>query len=73
VVLDPVDPKNGPVIPLELVGVTSVFSVRIPTLQEFKDDENDSDYEDEITDSGNDEVDFEKDDSDNAGLLVLVK
>jgi hypothetical protein len=40
---------------------------------EFKDDENDSDYEDEITDSDNDEVDFEKDDGDNAGLLVLVK
>ena len=41
---------------------------------EFEDDVNDSDYEfeDEITDSENDEVDFEKDDGDNAGLLVLV-
>jgi hypothetical protein len=39
---------------------------------EFKDYENDSDYEDEISDSENDEVDFEKDDGDNAGLLVLV-
>ena len=37
VVLDPVDPKNDLVIPLELVGVTSVFSVRTPTRQEFED------------------------------------
>ena len=40
VVLDPVDPKNNLVIPLELVGVTSVFSLRIPIHQEFKDDDN---------------------------------
>ena len=33
VVSDPVDPKNDLVIPLELVGVTSVFSVRTPTRQ----------------------------------------
>jgi hypothetical protein len=40
VVLDPVDPKNDLVIPLELVGVTSVFSVRTQTRQEFEDDDN---------------------------------
>ena len=40
VVLDPVDPENDLFIPLELVGVTSVFSVRTPTRQEFKDDDN---------------------------------
>ncbi len=38
VVSDPVDPENNLVIPLELVGVTSVFSVRTPTRQEFEDD-----------------------------------
>ena len=31
VVSDLVDPKNNLLIPLELVGVTSVFSVRTPT------------------------------------------
>ena len=40
VVSDPVDPENDLVIPLELVGVTSVFSVRTPTRQEFEDDDN---------------------------------
>ena len=31
VVSDPVDPENNLVIPLELVGVTSLFSVMTPT------------------------------------------
>ena len=38
VVSDPLDPKNDLVIPLELVGVTSVLSVRTPARQEFKDE-----------------------------------
>ena len=33
VVSDPVDPTNDLIIPLELVGVISVFSVRTPTRQ----------------------------------------
>ena len=41
VISDPVDPKNDLIIPLELVGVTSVFSVRTPTRQKkIEDDDN---------------------------------
>jgi hypothetical protein len=40
VVLDPIDPGNELIIPLELNGVTSRFSVRTPSLQEFENDDN---------------------------------
>jgi hypothetical protein len=40
VVSDLMDPKNTKIIPLELSGVTSRFSVRTPTLQEFEDGNN---------------------------------
>ena len=40
VVKDLMDPENTLVVPLELSGVTSRFSVRTPTLQEFEDDDN---------------------------------
>ena len=40
VVRDPMDPENTTIIPLELCGVTSRFSVRTPTLQEFEDGDN---------------------------------
>ena len=35
VVRDLMDPENTTIIPLKLCGVTSRFSVRTPTLQEF--------------------------------------
>ena len=40
VVRDPMDPENTTIIPLELSGVTSRFSVRTPSLQEFEDGDN---------------------------------
>ena len=35
-VSDPVDPKNNLIIPLELVGVISVFSVRTPPAKNLR-------------------------------------
>ena len=40
VVKDPIDSENTTIIPLELSGVTSRFSVRTPSLQEFEDNNN---------------------------------
>ena len=40
VVADPIDPEIEIIIPLELNGVTSRFSVRTPSLQEYEDEDN---------------------------------